>query len=278
MPNITIMKTDISISCSSASMKSISVCMATFNGEAFIAEQVLSILEQLNPSDELIVVDDCSSDSTVAIIRNIGDPRISIYENDHNQREVSSFSRAISLARNEIVFLTDQDDVWIPGRVRLMTQRLIESGADFLCSNFNWTDAAGAPLDVCFDGVSAAHSTRHLQNIVDIFIGKTNYFGCAMAFRHSFVPVIVPIPAFVESHDLWIALASNLARSNVHIDELTLLKRQHGRNATNTVSTRALQRKLWSRAIFGLSLVLLLVRLQRFPSCKHSVNSGTVLS
>jgi glycosyltransferase involved in cell wall biosynthesis len=257
---------------------SISVCMATFNGEAYVSQQVVSILEQLQPTDELIVVDDCSTDRTLEVIRQIGDPRISIHVNDSNQREVRSFGRAISLALNDIVFLSDQDDVWMAGRVRLMTQRLIESGSDVLCSNFTWTDAAGKALDVKFDGVSAAHSARRLRNIVDIFIGKTNYFGCAMAFRRTFVPVIVPIPAFVESHDLWIALASNLARSNVHMDENTLLKRQHGKNATSTVSKRPLLRKLWSRAIFGLSLVALMVRLQRFPSRKHSVNRGIALS
>jgi hypothetical protein len=214
----------------------------------------------------------------VEIIRQIGDPRISIHVNDSNQREVRSFGRAISLARNDIVFLSDQDDVWVAARVRLMTQRLVESGAAVLCSNFSWTDAEGNFLDVKFDGVAASHSTRHLQNIVDIFIGKTNYFGCAMAFRRTFASVIAPIPAFVESHDLWIALASNLAKSNVHIDEDTLLKRQHARNATSTGSKRPLHRKLWSRAIFGLSLVALMVRLQRFPSRKHSVNRGIALS
>ena len=272
------MKTDTSIFGSSLSTKSISVCMATFNGEAFITEQVLSILEQLKPSDELIVIDDCSSDNTVAIIRNIGDPRIVIVVNDSNQREVRSFSRAISLACNDIIFLADQDDVWMAGRVHLMIKKLIESGADVLCSNFTWTDAAGAPLDVSFDGVTAANSAHHLRNIIDIFIGKTNYFGCVMAFRRNIAPIIAPIPSFVESHDLWIALASNLAKSNVHIDEATLLKRKHGSNATSTVSKRALHLKLWSRAIFGFSLLVLMFRLQRFPLQKKQVNRGEALS
>src|SRR5436305_15139268 len=79
----------------------ISVCMATYNGEKFIARQVRSILEQLAPDDELIVVDDCSSDGTVDAIRRLDDPRIAIHCNDRNRREVYSFSRAISLARHE---------------------------------------------------------------------------------------------------------------------------------------------------------------------------------
>ena len=84
----------------------------------------------------------------------------------------------------------------------------------------------------------------------------------AMAIRREIIPMVVPIPNFVESHDLWIALASNLAQSNLHIDEATLLKRKHGRNATSTVSTRSLLRKFWSRVIFALSLLVLIGRLR----------------
>jgi glycosyltransferase involved in cell wall biosynthesis len=244
----------------------ISVCMATYNGEAYVVRQVTSILEQLTPTDEIVVVDDCSTDRTVETILRIGDPRISIHVNDRNRREVYSFSRAISLARNEIVFMADQDDVWMPGRATLMKQRLLASNAVVLSSNFRWMNALEEPIDVPCDGVSAAQSTKHVRNVADIFIGKTNYFGCAMAFRREFVPVIAPIPAFVESHDLWIALASNLARANIHLDEPTLLKRKHGNNATSTVSTRSLYRKLRSRVIFALSLVVLLNRVKSTPA------------
>jgi hypothetical protein len=163
--------------------------------------------------------------------------------------------------------MSDQDDVWMPGRAALMKQRLIESGADVVSSNLEWTNAAEEPIDVQYDGVAASSSARHFRNIAEIFVGKTNYFGCAMALRREFVPVIAPIPAFVESHDLWIALASNLARSNVHLDESTLLKRKHGRNATNTVSSRSLYCKLRSRAIFALSLAVLFNRLRTMPRC-----------
>jgi glycosyltransferase involved in cell wall biosynthesis len=239
---------------------SISVCMATFNGESFVAQQVLSILEQLGKSDELIIVDDCSSDRTVEVLRQINDPRIFLFENQYNQREVFSFNRAIYLARNDIIFLTDQDDIWIPGRLMLMTKNLIESGADVVSSNFKWIDALGLPIQVKVDGVTVASSRRYFSNVIDIFLGKTNYYGCAMAFRRKFNSIILPIPRFVESHDLWIAMASNLAGSNAHIDEPTLLKRQHSNNATSPVSKRKLYRKLWSRVIFGVSLMLLLYR------------------
>lgn len=231
--------------------------MATYNGEKYVSRQIGSILEQLTEHDEVIVVDDCSTDGTVAAVRGLDDRRIAVHVNDRNRGEVFSFGRAMCLAKNEFLFLSDQDDIWLPGRVSLMQQRLVEAGAQVVSSNFQWIDADDEPIDVRYDGVASRDSSRHLKNIVDIFLGKTNYFGCAMALRRDFVRVVAPIPSFVESHDLWIALASNVAGSNVHLDEKTFLKRRHAHNATRTVSSRSLYRKLRSRMVFAMSLAVL---------------------
>jgi glycosyltransferase involved in cell wall biosynthesis len=231
--------------------------MATYNGERYVARQLMSILSELAENDEVIVVDDQSTDRTVEEVKRIGDRRITIHVNDRNRGEVFSFSRAMALAKNDFLFLSDQDDVWIPTRVSIMQQRLISSGVGVVSSNFEWMDANDELIDVPYDGVASRDSKRHLRNIVDIFLGKTNYFGCAMALRREFVGLVVPIPSFVESHDLWIALASNLAASNAHLDERTLRKRRHASNTTSTVSTRSVYRKLISRVVFARSLLTL---------------------
>ena len=197
------------------------------------------------------------------MVKQFGDRRIALHVNDRNRGEVFSFGRAIQLAKNEFVFLSDQDDIWIPGRVSLMRRRLVEAKASVVSSNFDWIAANESPIDVAYHGVASGDSRRHFKNIVDIFVGRTNYYGCAMAFRREFVHVLAPIPRFVESHDLWIALASNLAGSNVHIDDKTLLKRKHDSNVTSTVSTRVLYRKLKSRVVFAMSLVVLFARQRR---------------
>jgi len=242
---------------------SVSVCMATYNGEKYLSRQLHSILEQLTDDDEVIVVDDCSTDGTVETLKRLGDPRIAVHVNDRNRGEVFSFGRAMQLAKNDFVFLSDQDDVWTPGRVSLMQRRLVESGASVVSSNFEWITANDDPIDVAYNGVAARDSRRHFKNIVEIFVGKTNYYGCAMALRREFVRVVAPIPRFVESHDLWIALASNFTGSNVHVDESTLLKRKHASNVTSTISTRSLYRKLRSRVVFVMSLVVLCARRRR---------------
>jgi glycosyltransferase involved in cell wall biosynthesis len=245
----------------------VSVCMATYNGEEFVVRQLETILEQLSAEDEVILVDDCSTDGTLEAVKSLNDPRVAVHSNDRNCREVYSFNRAISQAQNDIILLSDQDDIWLPGRVALMKDAL--HGAALVTTNFDWIDRNERPLHVAFDGVTSQDSKRYFKNIADIFLGKTNYFGCAMAFRRELVPLIVPIPNYVESHDLWIALAANLIHSNVHLNAKTLRKRRHGNNATSTTSYRNFGMKLRARVIFARSLLDLRKRrrkLSLFPT------------
>ena len=239
---------------------SVSVCIATYNGGEFVVKQLTSILDELGPTDEVVVVDDASTDETVRKVKSLQDSRIKLFQNPENKREIYSFSYALSKAKNDIVFLSDQDDIWLPGRVALMKDALINSEAEVLTSNFRWIDQFDNPVDVPFDGVSSKTSSEGFRNILDIFVGRTNYFGCAMAIRKRFLKIICPIPEYVESHDLWIALSSNLLKANLHIDDETFLKRRHSSNATSTESSRPFLQKLWSRVVFARSLVAIYLR------------------
>ena len=238
----------------------ISVCMTTFNGKDFILEQINSILNNLSPHDELIIVDDCSNDQTINIINNLNDKRITLIINQKNHGEVYSFNKALTYATNKFIFLSDQDDVWLNGRAQLMLQALKSSNAYLLTSNFNWIDKNSCSLNKCHNGVSSKNSSKYINNIIDIFIGKTNYFGCAMIMKKEFLRFILPIPRFVGSHDLWIAIAANLLKKNIHIDNKTLLKRSHDNNATSTISNRNFLQKIWSRVIFLISIVMIFKR------------------
>jgi glycosyltransferase involved in cell wall biosynthesis len=238
----------------------VSVCMATFNGERYVLRQIETILGELSSSDELIVVDDCSTDRTVDIVRSIQDPRISVHRNASNQRQVRSFATAIGLARNDILFLADQDDIWTPGRVDLMCEALDVAGAALVASNFEWIDEAETPVDLPRTPVKHKDSRRFLKNIFDIFVGRPKYLGCTMAFRREFVSLVLPIPAYSETHDLWLALAANLIGSHVHLEATTLRKRHHQANFTDKVSGRSLYLKLKGRLLFARSLFDLSLR------------------
>lgn len=241
----------------------ISVCMAAYNGAPYLREQIDSILAQLAADDELVIVDDASSDDTPAVLRGYTDPRIRVHRNERNLGHVQSFGRVLSLARHDLLFMADQDDVWLPDRVRRMHAALLGPRAWVVSSNSQYMDSAGRPTAFDAEGVKAADSTRHLANILSIFTGRRRYYGCAMALRREILPAVLPMPDFVESHDLWIAMAGNAARANVHLEADTLKRRVHGSNAS--IVSRPLRQKLWSRVVFLQSLVVLLLRLAALP-------------
>lgn len=237
----------------------VSVCLATYNGAKYLKEQLDSILSQLNENDEVVVVDDCSSDGTVDLVNSYGDHRIRLYLNKENRGVNDSFEKAISMSKGEYIFLSDQDDVWPVGRLVIMKTTLKISGALLLSSNFTSIDSDGRSFEDYSNLVKSSDSKKYLSNIWDIYLGKLNYFGCTMAFTKALKDIILPFPSYLESHDLWIAIAANLAHSNFHLDDITLLHRVHGNNVS--IVKRSLYRKLWSRIIFSISIIHLLKRI-----------------
>src|SRR5690606_1343296 len=98
----------------------VSVCMASYNGSRYLPAQLSSILSQLGPDDELIVVDDASTDDSVAVVQGFADSRVRLLVNEKNCGHVASFARAIAEANLPVIMLADQDDVWLDGRVAQM--------------------------------------------------------------------------------------------------------------------------------------------------------------
>ena len=237
----------------------VSVCMATYNGEKFIKKQLVSILDELDQHDELVIVDDCSKDQTVQIIKSCNDNRIKLYINNINHREVFSFNKAISFSKNRYIFLSDQDDIWIKGRISKMKNNL--SKTYLVSSNFRWINELDEEINIDYGGVDKKSSKKNIKNILDIYIGKTNYYGCAMAFERSILDYAFPIPSNVESHDLWFALVGNILRKNIHINDYTLLKRNHTNNATSTISNRSIFKKIFSRVVFSLNIITIIKRI-----------------
>lgn len=206
----------------------ISVCMATYRGASYVSEQLLSILDQLDRDDEVVIVDDASPDNTVDVIRSIRDPRIRLIQSPQNRGYVRSFEAAVSASRGEYIFLSDQDDVWIPGRIAAMMTAL--QSARVVASNFEILGGAPRPW---IPPLRAAWDKRPLANLLGIMIGYRAYYGCGMAFRRDMLPMFAPIPPYVrESHDLWLAICGNVSGSLVHLEEPTLKRRLHDSNET----------------------------------------------
>lgn len=90
----------------------ISVCMACYNGQKYIRQQIDSILSQLKENDELIISDDGSKDLTCEIVLSYHDPRIKLLHNTKEHGFIGNFENALRCAKGDIIFLSDQDDVW----------------------------------------------------------------------------------------------------------------------------------------------------------------------
>lgn len=205
-----------------------SICMASYNGSSFITEQIESILHQLGSNDELVIVDDASTDETRQLIRAFTDSRIRLIEPSKNQGYVRSFEQAVLASQGAFILLADQDDIWIEGRLERMLEALVRDHV--VATNF---DVLGGGPRPSISPLRSQDSGRRAANLAGILIGYRAYYGCGMGFRREFLEMFAPVPPYLrESHDLWIAICGNVVGSIRHLDAPTLLRRIHGENAT----------------------------------------------
>jgi len=223
----------------------VSVCMATFNGEPYVIEQIESILKQLSKHDELIISDDGSTDRTLSLINSLSDSRIKLYLSG-NQGVIGNFENAIKQASGDIIILSDQDDVWLPGRLDIALEKL--KFYDLVVVGYQVVDAK-------LDQLNCILPNAELSVYKTLF--KNGYLGCSMAFRTSIIPTVLPFPKNIGMHDWWIALIC-LLKYRVYIErDKYFLYRRHGTNASATGGRSKLStmKKLKMRFFMLLALV-----------------------
>lgn len=202
-----------------------SVCMATFNGVNFLNSQVISIINQLNQLDEFIVADDGSSDLTAELLDGYQDSLVLI-STERVGGVVKNFERIMAAATNDIIVLSDQDDVWSPGRLDRIRSEL--EHADLLLLNAKIVDENlndfGKTL---FDVIGNRQGF-----LVNFF--KNGYVGCCMAFRRELLDLALPFPKNLPWHDWYIGLIGEVFFRVKRIEEPYLLYRRHGNNFSET--------------------------------------------
>lgn len=194
-----------------------SVAICTYNGEKYLREQLDSILNQTVSVDEIVICDDNSSDGTHDIIEQYCSKYpniIKFYINEINLRSVKNFEKAISLCNYEIIFLSDQDDIWVNEKV--------EEYLEFFEKNKNIKVLASNGY--CLNDNSQIEEKYAIWDVPN-FLNENkvsyNYFdlinyvaniatGASMAFRKIIVPDIVPFPIINGFyHDEWISIISS---------------------------------------------------------------------
>ena len=227
----------------------ISVCMATYNGEKFIREQLESILSQFpvthagNVLDaEIIIADDGSTDKTLSVVASIGDSRIRVLPAEKHLGVIYNFERALQAAKGDFIFLADQDDVWLPQKVERVLDKLdscdlVMHDAYMLCEN-----STGS-----WNRVNRLSDIRAYRSGVVCNWWKNSFTGCCMAFRRNVLEKSLPFPKNLPMHDQWLGLVAEKNFKVDSIDEPLVEYRQHSANATHIKKSPAgiLQKIKW---------------------------------
>ncbi|WP_163438723.1 glycosyltransferase family 2 protein [Fibrobacter succinogenes] len=219
----------------------ISVCMATYNGGKFIREQLESILSQLPTDAEIVIADDGSTDDTMQVVESLKESRIRVLPAEKHLGVIYNYERALQASKGEIIFLADQDDIWLPGKVEKVLAALNEAD---LVTHDAWMLR---PSESSWTRSGKLSDIRAYKSGVVTNWWKNTFTGCCIALRRSVLGKALPFPKNLPMHDQWLGLVAEKYFKVKSIDEPLVEYRQHSTNATHIGNSPAgvLQKIKW---------------------------------
>jgi glycosyltransferase involved in cell wall biosynthesis len=218
----------------------ISVALCTHNGSAYIEEQLASILSQTVPPDEIVISDDASTDATLEIIRRVLGAAgtesldVQVIENERPLGVSANFEQAVLRCTGDLIFLSDQDDVWHRDKLQKIAD-LFQARPDVLLvhSDARLVGAAGEPLGSTLSqtlemteaerqGLLTGDAYRH-------YLRRNLATGATIGLRRSLVARAVPFPDDWV-HDEWLAMIATSTDALSYIPEGLIDYRQHSSN------------------------------------------------
>jgi len=208
--------------------KLVSIAMATYNGAKFLSSQLDSIYAQTYRPLEVVAVDDCSDDGTLAILEEYRSRQgLRVIRNPTRLGFMKNFEKAISLCSGEYIALSTQDDIWLPHKI----ERLLSSigTTSLICSDVSLIDERGAVV------VQSLQRSLHIpvpqmENQFTTLAFLDYVRGCTSMFHRSLMSRALPIPEAAMSHDWWLGICATHMRGVTYLSELLTLYRQHSRN------------------------------------------------
>lgn len=231
-----------------------SVCMAVYNGQRYLEKQLSSILEQLGNNDEVIIVNDCSTDNSLSIIDSFLDLRVKVISNSRNLGVIRSFEKALNNTTGDIIFFSDQDDIWLPGKVKAVTDCMKQSQCCAVVSNALVIDKDEKIINDSYFAVRKIGGPGLWKSFY-----RNNYIGCCMAISSRIKPLILPFPDSIPMHDIWIGMVCDFLGEVRFIQKPLVAYRRHAYNQTT------LSGKDWIK-ITKKRFVLLTLICAKFPS------------
>jgi len=218
---------------------SISIAMAVYNGENYLARQIESILSQTLIPNEIIICDDASTDSTFDIALNYAkkDKRVKVYRNRDRLGLVKNFEKALSLCNGKYIAFSDQDDIWICDKLetqfRIMkeTEERYPHKAILIHSDMKMIDSNDALIAQSF--MKYRNYTLSDSKNLPHIIGPNGVMGNSIMINSEAKKIILPFPSNISVHDYWIALIIELYGIRRYIDKPLLKYRIHRTNSSN---------------------------------------------
>ena len=222
-------------------IETISAAVCTCNGERYIAQQLESILGQVRAVDEIIICDDRSEDTTLEIAARVLEKSgiaHRIIQNPVRLGVTRNFEKCTGLCSGDVIFTSDQDDLWDPHKTEKLLCCFAEDPACVLAfSDANIIDGNGDPILESLhkkDGfMQTGHSFDNFQD--DILRLNFTVYGCTMAFKREFISRIMPFYCSEANHDAWIMCCAGLYGTVRYLAEPLISYRIHGLNCVGSV-------------------------------------------
>ena len=228
----------------------ISVCLATYNGGKYIREQLDSILCQLSEHDELIISDDGSCDDTIDIISSYQDERIILLNNKGKHGFVWNFENALRYAKGDIIFLSDQDDIWMTNKVEKVLERIEQY--DLIVHDAEIINGDGKIMGKTY------YSTTHKGTSFLANLWKTRWLGCCMAFTREVLDASLPFPPKIVAHDYWIGMFAMRKFKYCFINDKLIYYRRHNNNTSSSgeKSKHSVWYKIFTKRLYIIKAIL----------------------
>jgi len=234
------------------------VLLATYNGAAFLSEQLDSLFSQTNRDWRLLVRDDNSTDSTsttLALYQVRYPASFTVVPNSGVQLGASgNFGLLMEQADVPYIMFCDQDDVWLPDKVEVTFRKMHELEAAFgsdapllVHSDLRVVDQALRPVA---DSLWRMQKTNPSANSLNRLLMQNNATGCTMMINRALLELACPIPVSARMHDWWLMLVAGAFGHIAFVERPTMLYRQHGANDSGATRVNVLTeiRKVFNAA------------------------------
>ncbi|MCI1958140.1 MAG: glycosyltransferase family 2 protein [Clostridia bacterium] len=227
----------------------ISILLASYNGEKYISQQIESVLNQTYRDFVLYINDDCSTDKTYEIAKAYETKypeKIKVTQNQKNSGGAKyNFIDMMINHKDDYIMLCDQDDVWMPDKIKITLRKM---------HNIEMKSGEGKPILVhtdlkivdeelniispsfkkfmCADYNKAKLNNLLIQNIIT---------GCTVMYNRALSKLIKEPEGYIVMHDWWLAIIASAFGSIQHVDEATILYRQHGNNSIGVRNMRSIK-------------------------------------